>query len=355
MRADTENRRANILIVDDEPETRRLIAAMLKPEGYLVQTAASGAEALDLVVQQRPDLIVLDVMMSGLGGLDVARRLKADPATNAIPVIMMTALQDRESRLAGLNTGAEDFLTKPIDRAELWARVRNLLRLKEYADFLHDHNRRLEVAVQTRTAKLRGSYLDTINALVRAAKYKDEETGSHVQRISFFCRDLAATLGLDSAFTDALFHASPMHDIGKIGIPDHILFKPGPHTAEERAVMRSHSEIGAQILGESDSPYLHMAAEIALTHHERWDGSGYPKGLRGTQIPLSGRIMAICDIYDALRSKRPYKSALDHQTAVRIITEGDGRTAPGHFDPAVLSAFTQSIERFAEIYQEYGD
>ncbi|MCY0853113.1 response regulator [Cupriavidus sp. D39] len=355
MNANTDNRCANILIVDDEPENRRLIAAMLKPEGYLTRTAASGAEALALVAQERPDLILLDVLMSGLGGLEVARLLKADPATQAIPIIMVTALLDRESRLAGLNAGAEDFLSKPVDRAELWVRVRNLLRLKEYADFLHDHNRQLEIAVQARTAKLRESYAETINALIRASKHKDEETGNHVQRISFYCRHLAEVLEMDSAFIDAIFHASPMHDIGKIGIPDHILFKPGPHSAEERAIMKSHCQIGAQILGDSDSPYLHMAAEIALSHHERWDGTGYPHGLCGTQIPLSGRITAICDVYDALRSRRPYKDALDHETAVRIITEGDGRTVPTHFDPEVLSAFKRSLGRFAEIYQEYGD
>lgn len=355
MSADHEKVPAKVLVVDDEPANTKLVGAMLKPEGYRVETATSGEEALTLVARQPPDLVLLDMLMPGIDGIGVARAMKADPATQAIPIIMLTALRDRESRLAGLNAGAEDFLTKPIDRAELWVRVRNLLRLKEYGDLLADHNSRLELAVQERTAKLRASYAETIFALIRAAKHKDEETGNHVMRISAYCRHLAEVLGLDDDFTDALVHASPMHDIGKIGVPDHILFKAGSHTPEEWDVMKRHCEIGTQILGFSDSPYLRMATEVALTHHERWDGTGYPKGLAGTQIPLAGRIMAICDVYDALRSKRPYKPPFTHETAVRIITEGDGRTQPAHFDPAVLEAFRQTAGRFAEIYEQYRD
>jgi putative two-component system response regulator len=211
-------------------------------------------------------------------------------------------------------------------------------------------NDRLEQRVQERTAELREGYIETILTMTRAAEYKDEYTGSHVQRISFYSRDLACTLGMDKEFVDLIFIASPMHDIGKIGIPDHILLKSGGFTPDEWAIMKSHAEMGAKILGNSKSPYLKMGVEIALGHHERWDGGGYPYGLKGDQISLAARILNICDIYDALRSKRPYKPAFDHPTAVKIITTGDGRTQPEHFDPVVLAAFAQTHTTFQDIF-----
>ena len=345
--------KATILIVDDEPINRELLEALLKPEGYLTQTANSGEAALTMVAQQPPDLILLDIMMPGMDGYHVAGKLKADTATRNIPIIMVTALTDRSSKLSGLNAGAEEFLNKPVDRAELWVRVRNLLRLKEYNDFLANHNLILEQQVQERTVKLRDSYIETIFIMTRAAERKDEDTGAHVQRISYYSRHLAEVMGMDSAFIDTVFYASPMHDVGKIGIPDHILLKPGPHTAEESAIMKTHSALGAEILGHSDSPYTKMGAEIALNHHERWDGGGYPNGLKGDAIPLSARIMNICDIYDALRSKRPYKPAFDHLKTVDIITRGDGRTQPEHFDPAILAAFKQNHESLRDIFAEH--
>jgi putative two-component system response regulator len=280
----------------------------------------------------------------------VATRVKDDPATQAIPIIMVTTLQDRESRILGLRAGVEEFLTKPVDRVELAVRVRNLLRLKEYNDFLADHSRILEREVRERTAALRDSYRDTIYVLTQAAEYKDEVTGAHVQRLSFYTTLLAEELGMSADFADAMFYASPMHDIGKIGIPDHVLMKQGQLTEQEWGVMRSHSALGSRILHHASSPYLRMGAEIALHHHERWDGSGYPNGLSGHTIPMSARIMAVCDQYDALRSRRPYKGALDHDTTLAILTEGDGRTLPGHFDPQVLATFEKISGRFAEIF-----
>lgn len=345
----------SILVVDDEDHNRRLLETLLKAEGYAVTLAGGGEEALAAAAASPPDLVLLDIMMPGMDGFEVARRLKIDEGTRNVPLVMVTALDDRDSRLNALQAGAEEFLSKPVDRVELRVRVRNLLRLKEYSDFLADYNRILETQVKERTAQLRDSHRDTIITLTRAAEYKDEDTGAHIQRVSFYAAELAERLGLSEEFSDTIFYASPMHDVGKIGIPDHVLLKPGPLSAEEWGIIKSHCAFGAQILKNSTSPYGKMGAEIALSHHERWDGSGYPNGLSGEDIPLSGRIMSVCDVYDALRSKRPYKPAFDHDRAVAVICEGDGRTRPEHFDPAVLGAFCQSTGRFAEIFSAYSE
>lgn len=343
-------RRQTVLIVDDEPRNRLLLDAMLKPEGYLTMTAANGDECLALLARHPVDLILLDYMMPGMNGCEVAVMLKADPLTRKIPIIMVTALDDRNAKLAGLNAGAEEFLSKPVDRAELWVRVRNLLRMKEYSDLLENHNQTLERKVAERTNTLRDSYIEAIFTMTRAAEFKDEDTGTHVRRISDYSQFLATDLNMDRTFIDCIYYASPMHDIGKIGIPDHILLKAGHHDEAEAEVMRSHSTLGAEIIGASDSPYMIMGAEIARGHHERWDGSGYPLGLAGEQIPISARIMAVCDVYDALRSKRPYKEALSHEEATHIITRGDGRTLPQHFDPRVLASFSRCAPRFEQIF-----
>jgi putative two-component system response regulator len=344
---------ATILVVDDELKNCKLLEAMLRPEGYLTLTAANGEEALASIAEQAPDLILLDIMMPGMDGYQVASTLKADPATANIPIIMVTALDDAKARLAGLDAGAEDFLSKPVDRAELWLRVRNLLRLKALSDLLEEHGVLLEQQVRERTADLKQSYIETILTMTRAAEYKDEDTGAHVQRISYYSRDLARMLDLDEVFVEEIFLASPMHDVGKIGIPDHILLKPGGFLPDEWEIMKTHAAIGAKILGNSKSPHLMMGAMSALNHHERWDGGGYPNGKRGEDIPLAARIMNICDIYDALRSKRPYKPAFDHQKAMDIITRGDGRTQPSHFDPAILAVFEKNHEAFRETFETY--
>jgi len=350
--AGKEQRPATILVVDDDERNLRVIEAQLLAEGHAVLTASGGEEALAIVAGAVPDLILLDLMMPEVDGFEVARHLKAETATKNVPIMVVTALDDRKSRLYALNIGVEEFITKPVDRAELWVRVRNLLRLKDYQNFLAHHGEILEAQVAARTQQLHDAYRDTIYTMVSAAEYKDEETGHHVQRISHYCKALAEALGLDGEFCDHIFYASPMHDIGKIAIPDAVLMKPGNFTPEEWAIMKTHADFGAKILTRttSTSPYLGMGAEIAQHHHERWDGGGYPAGLRGEAIPLPARLMNICDQYDALRSQRPYKPAFSHARTMDILTTGDGRTAPSHFDPAVHAAFCGIAGRFEEIY-----
>jgi len=349
--------RKTILIVDDEENNRTYLEALLSSEGYATLQAHDGKMALDLIATHQPDLILLDAMMPVLNGFELAEQLKNNEATKIIPIIMLTALIDRTSKMRALQCGVEEFVTKPIDRAELWIRVRNLLRLKEYNDFLTDYSRTLEIKVEERTAQLRSSYFDSMFSIMRAAEFRDKETGEHIHRIAFFCKELATDLGMSPDFIETIYHASPLHDVGKIGIPDHILLKPGAHTAEEWEVMKTHTILGNSILGQgkSSSPFTIMGAEIALHHHEHWDGSGYPYGLKAEAIPLSARIMIMSDVYDALRSQRPYKPAFTHELALQVIMQGDGRTHPDHFDPMILSAFVKLADRFRDIFEEHSD
>jgi putative two-component system response regulator len=350
-----DNGRIQILVVDDEPRNTKLLEAILSREGYRVECAGNGQDALRAVVELRPDLVLLDVMMPDTDGFQVAAQIKSNSDTRNIPIIMVTSLDDRASKLRALDSGAEEFLTKPVDRAELIVRTRNLLRLKELADLHANYARVLEERVVERSLRLTNSYRDTIAALNRAASYRDEETGAHVQRISHYCVELAQALGMDSAFCECIYYASPMHDIGKIAIPDRVLLKPGPLTPDEWEIMKTHATLGFKMLDGVDSPYIEMGRDIALRHHERWDGRGYPDGLTGEAIPLSARVMAIADVYDALRSRRPYKEAYGHDDTVRIIMHGDGRTSPKHFDPRVLSAFVSARAAMRDIYQEMID
>ncbi len=342
--------RSRVLVVDDDRQTRCLLESLLELEGLDTALAENGRQALEVVKAFRPHLILLDLMMPDMTGYEVVAKLKMDPDTRTIPVVLVTALEDRASKLQGLHAGAEEYLTKPIDPMDLQIRVRNLLRLKEFSDFLERHNQILETRVRERTRALEDSFIESISTLICAAEFRDDETGEHVKRISHYSYELAKQLGMDQEFCDIIFYASPMHDIGKIGIPDHILLKTGGLEPAEWTIMKSHTTIGAQILLNNSSPYLKMGYEIALGHHERWDGSGYPGGIKGEAIPLSARIMQLADIYDALRSKRPYKPAFEHEKAMDIIFNGDGRTSPSHFDPAVLDAFTKCADICTEIF-----
>ena len=344
------DREYRILVVDDEPFNRDVLSRLLKINGYATRQAENGLAALEILRGELPDLILLDLEMPRMNGLELLKTLKADEKTREVPAIIVTGVSDRESRLTALHYGAADFLLKPVDESELAIRVRNHLRLKQYGDFLKEHAQTLEILVDERTAQLRGSYRETIFLLTSASEYRDEETGIHVRRVSHFTSEIARCLGMEESFVDCIFYASPMHDIGKIAVPDRILYKPGPLDAEEWEIMKSHTTTGKRMLEKGTAAYIQMGAEIAESHHERWDGSGYPKGLVGEQIPLSGCIMSICDTYDALRSRRPYKEAFSHEEAVRIITGGDGRSDPRHFRPDVLAAFKQARERFRSIY-----
>jgi putative two-component system response regulator len=341
-----------ILIVDDQEVNCLLLERMLRGAGYVsITSTMDPREVFGLHFENRYDLILLDLQMPGLDGFQVMEALKEIEPDGYLPVLVITAQPGH--KLRALKVGAKDFISKPFDLAEVLLRVSNMLEVRLLHRELHKYNDLLEQRVRERTSELEESYLETIFTMTRAAEYKDEDTGAHVKRISYYSRELARMLGQDEDFVDKIFFASPMHDIGKIGIHDHVLLKPGSFTPEEWEVMKGHAAMGAKILGNSNSPYLKMGAEIALNHHERWDSGGYPNGRGGEDIPLPARIMNICDIYDALRSKRPYKPALDHLKVMEIITRGDSRTRPAHFDPAIFVVFKQNHELFRDIFETH--
>ncbi|MBI5590024.1 MAG: response regulator [Deltaproteobacteria bacterium] len=348
-----ENLRKTILCVDDDPDNLKLLEAILRQEGYIILKAQGGAEALEIMTFQAVDLVLLDVMMPGINGFEVCGVIKDNPVMNHIPVVMVTGLADKQSRLKGLGAGANDLLSKPFDRIELLVRTKNLLRIKEFEDFLKDHNKILTAQVAEKTQQLRDAFIDSIYCLTRAAERRDDDTASHIKRTSHYTRFLAREIGCADADVDTFFYASPMHDIGKIGIPDRILLKQAPLTKEEFDIMKTHTTIGASILSGGNSPIMAAAERFAFHHHERWDGTGYPAGLREEEIPLEGRVFNIVDVYDALRSRRPYKPPFTHKKTLHIIAEGDGRTLPGHFDPLVLEAFKDNHRRFDAIYEEH--
>jgi len=350
---------AKILVVDDEDRNLRLMEAILTPLGYEVILARDGEEALEKVREVSPDVILLDIMMPKMDGFKVARQLKEEEETRIIPIVMVTALKEVDDRVKALEVGADDFLTKPVDKTELKARVRSLLKVKAYHDHMRDYQKELEAEVARRTEQLRQAFekikaasLETIYRLSRAAEYRDEDTGAHIQRMSHYAATVARKIGLDDSTAETILYAAPMHDVGKIGIPDRILLKPGKLDPDEWEIMKQHTIIGGKILEDSDAGFIKLAEVIALTHHEKWDGSGYPKGLKGLKIPLAGRITAIADVFDALTSKRPYrKEPFSLEKTFGIIKEGRG----SHFDPEVVDAFFAAKDEILSIKEKYKD
>ncbi|QSX30666.1 response regulator [Shewanella cyperi] len=332
---------ASILVVDDTPENIDILVGILGDE-YKVKVAIDGPRALALAQKALPDLILLDVMMPGMNGYEVCRRLKQEPLTSHIPVIFVTALSEVEDETQGFALGAVDYITKPVSAPIVKARVRNHLAL-------YDQKRLLEQQVAERTRELEQTRFEIIRRLGRAAEYKDNETGLHVVRMSHYARLLAEQLGLPPKYCELLYNAAPMHDIGKIGTPDAVLKKPAKLEADEWQVMQQHAEIGAEIIGEHDDPLLEMSRRIALTHHEKWDGSGYPKGLKGTDIPIEGRIVAIADVFDALTSIRPYKQAWSIEDTMALLEREAGK----HFDPELVAQFKLILDKVIAVRDKY--
>jgi len=343
---------ARILIVDDESVNLKLLDKMLSAQGYsnlvLVQDSR---QVLEIYRQTRTDLILLDINMPHLDGFEVMEQLKALNDPLFPPVVILTAQHGQDFLLRALNSGARDFITKPFYCNELLARVRNMLDAQLMHRMLHDQKAVLDEMVQTRTAELRRTRLQVVQQLGRAAEYRDNETGNHILRMSHISALLAKSIGWNEADCELMLHASPMHDIGKIGIPDHILLKPDKLEPEEWEIMKSHAVIGANILEGDDSDLMKCAGEIALTHHEKWDGSGYPYGLSGEAIPLTGRIAALADVFDALTSARPYKKAWTLEAAVDLIKENRGI----HFDPELVAVFLEQLPEILKIRDQFSE
>ena len=340
----TATERNTLLVVDDVPENIDILAGVLGGE-YRVTFATRGPDALAAALAQpQPGLILLDVMMPGMDGYEVCRRLKADLRTRDIPIVFLTAQNDVSDEEFGLSLGAVDYLHKPCHPAIVRQRVRIHLEL-------HNQNLALEERVRERTRELEETRVEIVRRLGRAGEYRDNETGFHVNRMSQYCYCLALAAGIPPQHAELLQLAAPMHDIGKIGIPDSILLKPGRLDDEERKIMQGHAAIGAEIIGDHPSGLLALARSVALTHHERWDGTGYPLGLAGENIPIEGRIAAICDVFDALTCVRPYKLAWTFDAAVDYIVGESGKA----FDPALVTLFFDVVPQFAEIRARYAD
>lgn len=354
-----------LLVVDDTPDNLTLMAGLLK-EHYRVKVSNRGAKALEIAGHQpQPDLILLDIMMPEMDGYEVCRQLKANEQTAHIPVIFLTAKTETEDEAHGLTLGAADYLTKPVNPAILLARVKNHLQLKAQADFLQDKNRFLEQEVRRRTQEVTQVQDVTIMVLASLAETRDSDTGNHIRRTQFYVRALAEKLRdegeyqdlLTDQYIDILFKSAPLHDIGKVGIPDRILLKPGPFEGNEFEIMKSHTLLGRNAIEHAEAQlgikvdFLHTAKEIAYSHQEKWDGSGYPEGLSGEAIPLSARIMALADVYDALICRRVYKEPMPHEKAVEIIKEGSGN----HFDPTLVKHFEAIQQEFVAIAARFAD
>lgn len=343
---------AKILIVDDQTPNVTLLEKMLRAEGYSnVVGVTDSRQVYELYEQQRFDLVLLDLNMPHLTGFDVMRQLRELEPDSYVPILVLTAQPDMKTRLRALESGARDFLAKPFDRLEVLNRIRNMLEVRLMHNQIRDQNKVLEDKVRERTQELSDTRLEVIRRLGRAAEYRDNETGLHIIRMSKYSRLLGQAAGLSEESCEMLLNASPMHDIGKIGIPDRILLKPGKLDAEEWEIMKTHPAIGAEILSGHRSELMEMARQIALAHHEKWDGSGYPRGLAGEEIPLVGRIVAVCDVFDALTTARPYKNAWPVEDAIAYIHDNSGK----HFDPTLTRLCPDLMPEILEIRECYAE
>ncbi len=343
---------SRILVVDDEPANLKLLSLMLRTEGYHhVELVQDPREVLPRYQAARPDLILLDINMPHLDGYDVMAQIKALSDELKPPVVVLTAQSGEDFLLRALRSGAIDFLSKPFNRRELLARVQNVLMAHLAHRLLHTQKHLLEQMVDERTQELRRSRLDIVRRLGRASEFRDNETGQHILRMSHASALLARSVGWDAQACELMLNASPMHDVGKIGIPDGILLKPGPLTTDERDIMKRHTTIGAEILADSGTDLLEMAREIALSHHEKWDGSGYPHQLAGEAIPEAARIVAITDVFDALTSERPYKKPWTVDETMRFMNANAGK----QFDPQLLERFTALIPEVQQIRERFAE
>lgn len=342
---------AKILIVDDQPANVTLIEKMLDIDGYLnVISTTDPTQVESIYMEQNSDLILLDLNMPEMDGYQVLAKIReVDP--DYPPIIVLTAQSDRESRIKALGLGARDFLAKPFDRVELMTRIRNMLEVRIMTSAIKNQNKILDEMVKVRTQELNDTRLEVIRRLGRAAEYRDDMTGFHIIRMSRYSQLLGLAAGMNEVEAEMLLNASPMHDIGKIGIPDHVLLKPGKLDPEEWKIMQTHVDIGVEILSGSDSELMAIAAEVAQNHHEKWDGSGYPRALAGEDIPLTGRVVALADVFDALTTKRPYKEAWSIEDTVEFLKEQSGK----HFEPRLVELFLKILPDILVIRQQYSE
>lgn len=343
---------SRILVVDDNQTNVVLLQKLLEGSGFSDVTGITDSREVKAVYEENPfDLILLDIRMPHLDGFDVMNQLSEISSPIPPNIMVLTAQTDQETKLKALDLGAKDFLHKPFDRLEVLTRIRNMIETHLLHKKLRIQNDELEDKVHERTREIEETRLEVVRCLGRASEYKDNETGMHVIRMSKVSQLLAAAVGMSEDDCSLILHASPMHDVGKIGIPDNVLLKPGKLEGEEMEIMKRHSEMGVEILGDHPSPLMEMARQVAITHHEKWDGSGYPRGLSGKDIPLVGRITALADVFDALTSERPYKDAWSIEDAISLIKEQSGK----HFDPELVEIFMQCIDEICEVRNKYRD